>query len=91
VRVALGAQSGDVVRLVVGQGMRLGASGVAIGAVIALAAAKWINPLLFDESPRDPVVFAIVTVTLLAVTVAASWVPARRAARVDPNVALRTE
>jgi putative ABC transport system permease protein len=91
VRVALGAQSGDVVRLVVGQGVRLGASGVAIGAVIALAAAKWIRPLLFAESPRDPAVFGLVTVTLLAVTVAASWVPARRASRVDPNVALRTE
>jgi len=91
VRVALGAQSGDVIRLVVSQGVRLGASGVAIGAVIALVAAKWIKPLLFAESPRDPAVFGIVTVTLLAVTVAASWVPARRAARVDPNVALRTD
>ena len=91
VRVALGAQSGDVIRLVVGQGVRLGASGVAIGAIIALVAAKWIKPLLFAESPRDPFVFGIVTVTLLAVTVAASWVPARRAARVDPNVALRTD
>jgi predicted permease len=91
VRVALGAQSADVVRLVVGQGVRLGASGVAIGAVIALATAKWIKPLLFAESPRDPAVFGVVTVTLLLVTVAASWVPARRAARVDPNVALRTD
>jgi predicted permease len=91
VRVALGAQSGDVVRLVVGQGVRLGASGVAIGTVIALATAKWIKPLLFAESPRDPAVFVVVTTTLLAVTIAASWVPARRAARVDPNVALRTD
>ncbi len=91
VRVALGAQRGDVVRLVVGQGVRLGASGVAIGALIAVGAAKWIKPLLFNESPRDPVVFAVVTLTLLAVTFAASWVPARRASRVDPNVALRTE
>ena len=62
-----------------------------IGALIAIGAAKWIKPLLFAESPRDPVVFAVVTLTLLAVTIAASWVPARRAARVDPNVALRTE
>jgi len=91
VRVALGAQSGDVVRLVVSQGVRLGATGVAIGALIAVGAAKWIKPLLFNESPRDPFVFGIVTFTLLAVTVAASWVPARRAARVDPNVALRTD
>jgi predicted permease len=91
VRVALGAQTGDVVRLVVGQGVRLGASGVAIGAAIAIGAAGWIKPLLFAESPRDPMVFAVVLATLLVVTVAASWVPARRAARVDPNVALRTE
>ncbi|MGH7618328.1 MAG: ADOP family duplicated permease [Gemmatimonadaceae bacterium] len=91
VRVALGAQSSDVVRLVVTQGVKLGASGVAIGAAIALASATWIKPLLFSESPRDPAVFAIVTVTLLVITVAASWVPARRAARVDPNEALRTE
>ena len=54
VRVALGAQSGDVVRLVVGEGVRLGASAWRIGAAIALGAARWIKPLLFDESPRDP-------------------------------------
>jgi putative ABC transport system permease protein len=91
VRVALGAQTADVVRLVVGEGVRLGAMGVAIGAAIAFGAARWIKPLLFDESPHDPFVFAAVTLVLLSVTVAASWIPARRASRVDPNVALRTE
>ena len=65
VRVALGAQTGDVVRLVVGEGVRLGAIGVAIGAAIAFGAARWVKPLLFDESPRDPVVFAAVTLVLL--------------------------
>jgi len=91
VRVALGAQARDVVALVVREGVGLGAAGLGIGAVVALGAARWIKPLLFDESPRDPFVFGVVAVTLLAVTVAASWIPARRAARVDPNVALRTD
>jgi ABC-type antimicrobial peptide transport system permease subunit len=91
VRVALGAQIGDVVRLVVSDGLKLGLLGLAIGGVAALSAARWVKPLLFEESPSDPLVFALVTATLLAVTVAASWIPARRAARVDPQVALRTE
>lgn len=91
VRIALGAQVQDVVGLVVGQGIRQGIAGTIIGCAIALGAARWVKPLLFDESPRDPVVYAIVTVTLLAVAIAASMIPARRAARVDPNVALRSE
>ncbi len=91
VRVALGAQIDDVIRLVVTDGIKLGVLGLAIGGVAALSAARWIKPLLFNESPSDPLVFVVVTATLLAVTVAASWIPARRAARVDPQVALRTE
>jgi putative ABC transport system permease protein len=65
--------------------------GVAIGAVLALAASKWVKPLLFNVSPTDPAVFVLVVVTLIAVATAASWVPARRASRVDPNVALRSD
>jgi ABC-type lipoprotein release transport system permease subunit len=91
VRIALGAQLGDVVRLVVGQGLRHGAGGIVIGGAIALGAARWFKPLLFDESPRDPLVYGVVTAILLVVAVTASWIPARRAARVDPNVALRSE
>ena len=91
VRIALGAQLRDVVKLVVGQGMRHGVMGIVIGGAIAFGAARWMKPLLFDESPRDPVVYTIVTLVLLAVAVTASWIPARRAARVDPNVALRSE
>jgi predicted permease len=91
VRVALGAQVTDVVRLVVTEGLWLGAIGVAIGCGVALWAGRWVKPLLFNESPRDPAVFALVAQVLLGVTIAASWVPARRAARVDPQVALRTE
>jgi ABC-type antimicrobial peptide transport system permease subunit len=91
VRVALGAQTPDVIRLVVGEGLRLGGAGIAVGVVIALAAAPWIAPLLFEQSARDPMVFGAVTIVLLAVAVAASGLPARRATRVDPNIALRAE
>jgi predicted permease len=91
VRVALGAQARDVVRLVVTDGIRLAGMGVAIGAVVAFVASKWVKPLLFNVSPTDPTVFALVVVTLVAVAMAASWIPARRASRVDPNVALRAD
>ena len=91
VRVALGAQRADLIRLVVGEGLRVGAGGIGIGAVIALACSRWIAPLLFNESPRDPVVFGLVTGVLLAIILVASFIPAQRAARVDPQVALRTE
>jgi putative ABC transport system permease protein len=91
VRIALGAQAGDVVRLVVAGGLRVAVVGVAIGAAVALVAGKFIAPLLFNISPKDPGTFALVAVTLLATAVLASVVPAWRATRVDPNVALRTE
>ena len=91
VRVALGAQRGDLTRLVVSEGMRLGVVGIVTGAVIALGCGRWMAPLLFNESPRDPVVFGLVTAVLLVVILVASFIPAQRAARVDPQVALRTE
>jgi len=91
VRVALGAQARDVVRMVVSEGFKLGATGIVIGAATMLVVGKWLKPLLFDESPRDPAVFVGVTLTLLVVTVAASWIPARRASHVDPSVALRSD
>jgi predicted permease len=91
VRVALGAQVRDVVLLVVRDGLKLGVVGLVIGAAIARGAAHWVEPLLYKESPSDPVVFGSVTAVLLAVAIAASWVPAQRAARVDPQVALRTD
>src|ERR1035437_1644112 len=81
VRVALGAQMGDLIRLVVSEGLILGAIGVAIGGAIAVASGRWIAPLLFKESPRDPVIFGIVTLVLLAVTLVASFIPARRGSR----------
>jgi predicted permease len=91
VRVALGAQARDVVRLVLSEGMRLGVAGVVLGTGIALLAGKWVKPLLFEQSPRDPLVFGVVTVVLLGVTLLASWIPARRASQVEPNVALRSD
>jgi len=91
VRAALGAQQRDLVRLVVNEGLTLGAAGIVIGVVIAFAGGQWLGPLLFQESPHDPLVFGFVTVVLLGVTVLASFVPSRRAARVDPMVALRYE
>src|SRR5437667_463008 len=91
VRAALGAQQRDLVKLVVNEGLTLGAAGIVIGVVIALAAGNWLGPLLFQESPHDPLVFGFVTVALLGVTVVASFIPSRRAARVDPMVALRYE
>jgi predicted permease len=91
VRVALGARMADVIRLVLGEGLRLGVSGVAIGGLAAFLAGRWVKPLLFNESPKDPVVFGVVATVLIVVTVAASLVPAHRAARVDPQAALRSD
>lgn len=91
VRVALGAAASDVVRLVVGEGLRFALAGTAVGVGIALLAAPRIAPLLFKQSSRDPVVFATVAGVLLLVAVVASLIPALRGARVDPNSALRAE
>jgi predicted permease len=91
VRIALGASTPDVVWLVVRQGVLLAVLGIMIGGAVALASAGWVTPLLFEESPRDPLIYAAVTAAMLVVAVAASFIPARRAARIDPNVALRAE
>ncbi len=91
VRVALGAQARDVVRLVLGEGMRLAAIALALGLVGALVAGRFVAPLLFETSPRDPLVLGAVAGLLLAIALAASAMPALRAARVDPNLALRDE
>ncbi|HET7622728.1 MAG TPA: ABC transporter permease [Gemmatimonadaceae bacterium] len=91
VRIALGAQQGDVLWLVVRQGLLLAALGIIIGGLATFAAASRIEPLLFQESARDPLVYGGVVLVMLLVAAAASFIPARRAARVDPNVALRAE
>ena len=91
VRVALGAKGPDVIRLVVTDGLKVVGVGVTVGLVVALWAGKFVQPLLFSVSPRDPSVFVLVATTLVGVAIAASWIPARRASRVDPNVVLRSD
>ena len=91
VRIALGAQVRDVLRLVVGAGVRFAAVGVIVGLGLALAAGTFVSPLLFGVSPRDPWILGGVGAVLLGVAVAASAIPALRATRVDPTVALRAD
>lgn len=91
VRIALGAQPVDVLRMVVGSGLRLAAIGVAIGTVAALALTRLMQGVLFEVTPTDPLTFGLVAAALLAVAALASWVPAMRAMRVDPLTALRAE
>jgi putative ABC transport system permease protein len=91
VRAALGAQPPALVTMVVGQGIRLALLGVTIGVGLALVAARWVEPLLFQQSATDPATYVTVAGTMLVVAVAASLAPALRAARADPSVALRSE
>jgi ABC-type antimicrobial peptide transport system permease subunit len=91
VRMALGAQTGSIVMMVVRASVALAAAGMAIGLVITLWAGHWVEPLLFDTSPREPAVIVGVIATLLAIALAASAIPAARARRVDPIEALRAE
>jgi putative ABC transport system permease protein len=90
-RMALGAQPEDVLRVVVGHGLRLVLLGLSIGVAAALVVTRWMSSVLFDVKPTDPLTFAAVAVLLTAVAFLASYVPARRAMRVDPMVALRYE
>ena len=91
VRMALGATGRQVVRMVVRQALVPIAAGVVIGSAVALALGSVIQSLLFEVSPRDPVTLAAIAVSLALVGLVASLVPARRATRVDPLVALRNE
>jgi putative ABC transport system permease protein len=91
VRIALGAGQANIVRLVVGQGIAFAVSGVAIGLGATLVAARWVEPLLFRESARDPFIYGGVGIVIVLVALLASAAPAMRATRADPNAALRSD
>jgi putative ABC transport system permease protein len=91
IRMALGAQRTDVLRLVLRHGMKLALVGIAIGIAASLALTRLMASLLFEIKPADPLTFAGVSLLLLIIALFACWLPARRAAKVEPMVALRYE
>lgn len=91
IRSALGAERLGLLRLVVGQGMKLTVWGLAIGLVASLGLTRVLQGMLYGVTPADPFVLAFVTAILAAVALAACWIPAHRATRIDPIIALREE
>jgi putative ABC transport system permease protein len=91
IRVALGAQPRDVLRLVIGQGMRLVVPGLVVGLAGAYGATRWIASFLYGVGTVDWPTYSSIAALLLAVALLACWIPARRANKVDPLVALRYE
>jgi ABC-type antimicrobial peptide transport system permease subunit len=90
-RMALGASPGDVLWLVLREGLALAGIGLAVGLAGAVAATRLLTSMLFEVKPADPVILAGVAILLAAVSLSASYIPARRATRIDPLVALRQE
>ena len=91
VRLALGARPGDVLRQVMGEGARLVGAGVVLGLMMALGATRLLSSLLFGVASTDSLTFSAMTALLVAIAMLATWMPARRASRVDPLSALRVE
>jgi putative ABC transport system permease protein len=90
-RMALGAQTRDVMKMVIRQGMALGMIGVAIGLIASYALTRLMKTLLFGVSATDPLTFTVIALSLGLIAILACWIPARRAAKVDPMIALRCE
>jgi predicted permease len=90
-RIALGAQSRDVLKLILTQGLKLALVGVVIGLLAAFALTRWMESMLFEVRPTDPLTFMLIALALTMVALVACWIPARRAAKLDPIVALRDE
>jgi putative ABC transport system permease protein len=91
VRMAFGANTSSIFQLVIGHGLRLSALGIALGAVGAIALTRGMKTMLVDVRPTDPLTFVAIGVLFMAIAAVSSWIPARRAAGLDPNVALRDE
>jgi ABC-type antimicrobial peptide transport system permease subunit len=89
IRMTLGATRSQVLRLVVGQGAKLALLGMAIGVIVALGLTRFLSSMLFGVAPTNPLTFVVVTMILVAIAFLASYLPARRAMKVDPMVALR--
>jgi putative ABC transport system permease protein len=91
IRMAIGAQRGDVLRLMLKEGVRLASMGIVVGIVIAIALSMGLRTYLFGVGPADPLTFAAMVIVVMAITLLTCWIPARRAARVEPLAALRNE
>jgi ABC-type antimicrobial peptide transport system permease subunit len=88
IRMALGARPTDVQKMVIGQGMKLAALGLALGVGLALAFTRLLGTLLFEVHAYDPLTYLSITLLLCAVAASACWIPSRRASRIDPTQAL---
>jgi putative ABC transport system permease protein len=91
IRIALGAQPRNIMSLVLTQGMKLAALGVLLGLIGAISMTRWLVSLLYGVSATDPLTFALIALLPMIVAMLACWIPARRATRVNPLVALRYE
>jgi ABC-type antimicrobial peptide transport system permease subunit len=91
VRMALGASDRRILRLILGEGIRLAALGAVLGVLAAFASTRFIRSLLFETVPTDPLTFIVTPLVLAAVALLATYIPARRATRLDPTLAIRGE